>query len=80
MSDPVSAPLLRYLVERAISWTGFRADAILPIALTSLGHVLLHLGRFPKATAVFEASNRQWDGQHISNDEFLAEIAKGPAT
>jgi xylulose-5-phosphate/fructose-6-phosphate phosphoketolase len=22
--------------------------------------------------AVFEASNRQWDGQHISNDEFLA--------
>ncbi len=32
--------------------------AILPMALTSLGHVLLHLGRFARATAAFEASNK----------------------
>ena len=35
-----------------------RAGAILPVALTSLGHVLLHLGRFVRATAAFEASNK----------------------
>jgi tetratricopeptide (TPR) repeat protein len=35
-----------------------RPGAILPMALTSLGHVLLHLGRFAKATAAFEASNK----------------------
>ena len=36
MSNPVSPSLMRYLVERAISWTGFRADAILHTALTGL--------------------------------------------
>lgn len=36
MSEPVSASLLRYLLERTISWTGFRADAILHTALTGL--------------------------------------------
>ena len=35
-----------------------RAGAILPVALTSLGHVLLHLGRFARATAAFDASNK----------------------
>lgn len=35
-----------------------RPGAILPMALTSLGHVLLHLGRFARATAAFEASNK----------------------
>jgi tetratricopeptide (TPR) repeat protein len=35
-----------------------RAGAILPVALTSLGHVLLHLGRFPRASAAFEASTK----------------------
>jgi tetratricopeptide (TPR) repeat protein len=32
--------------------------ATLPMALTSLGHILLHLGRFAKANAAFEASNK----------------------
>ena len=36
MTDPISTPLLEYLVERAINWTGFRADAILHTALTGL--------------------------------------------
>ena len=35
-----------------------QAGAILPLALTGLGHVLLHLGRFDRATAAFEASNK----------------------
>jgi len=38
MGDTVAVPanLLRYLVERAISWTGFRADAILQHTLAAL--------------------------------------------
>jgi len=35
-----------------------RPGAMLPMALASLGHVLLHLARFDRATAAFEASNK----------------------